>query len=494
MPVPQSVGYHQAPAVQIPHLALLEALAAKNQAAVDDALQLTPGPLVTATLGLNLLGVGVGFPGYSVPDAPTDVNLAVGDTQVVQWVNVSYAVFNKTTGAVVVGPVNGNAFWAGFGGTCQNNNDGDPIAQWDKHAHRWVMAQNVFVPPYATCVAISTTPDATGPYYRFQFPQPGFPDYPKWGIWRDAYYQAQNNFGNGSGFLGARACAYESAKMLVGNSTAKQICFQATVNDDSMLPGDIDSLALPPLGQQELFLGTIDTGSTGVTKIYQYLFHVDFTVPSNSTFTGLNETMPLTVAAFSLGCGGFNACIPQSGTSSLLDSLGDRLMYRLAYRNFPKTPKPHQTWLVSHSVNTPSGQVAERWYEFHAPETSTTLSVFQQSTYAPDTTYRWMGSLAMDRLQNILLGYSTSTSSTFPAIKFTGRLPTDPLNTMETEATIVLGTGSQVGTANRWGDYTSMALDAQDECTFWYTNQYYMATGQFAWSTHLASAKFPNCP
>ncbi len=494
LPVPPSFGYHQAPPVLIPRLQMLEAAAAKNQAAVDAALQTTPGPLVNATLGLNLLGVGVGFPGYSVPDAPTDVNLAVGDTQVVQWVNVSYAVFNKTTGAVELGAVLGNQLWAGFGGACQANNDGDPIAQWDKHAHRWVLAQNVFVSPYKTCVAISVTPDATGKYYRYVFPQPGFPDYPKWGIWSDAYYQAQNNFGpGGSGFQGARVCAYEKAKLLVGDHTAKQICFQSTVNDDSMLPADLDSAALPPVGQPELFLGTIDTASTGVTTIFQYLFHVDFTTPANSTFTGANESMPLTVAAFNLGCGGFAACVPQLGTSSKLDSLGDRLMYRLAYRNFPALLKKHQTWLVSHSVNAGGGQVGERWYQFTAPETSTTLTVHQQGTFAPDSTYRWMGSLAMDKQQNILMGYSTSSGSKFPAIQFTGRVPSDPLNTMETEGTVILGTGSQVGTSNRWGDYTSMALDGQDQCTFWYTNQYYMTTTQFAWSTQLASFKFPNC-
>ncbi len=203
--------------------------------------------------------------------------------------------------------------------------------------------------------------------------------------------------------------------------------------------------------------------------------------------------MPLTVAAFNLGCGGFGTCVPQLGTSSQLDSLGDRLMYRLAYRNFPALAKKHQTWLVSHSVNTGGGQVGERWYQFTAPETSTTLRVYQQGTFAPDSTYRWMGSLAMDKQQNILMGYSTSSATTYPAIKFTGRMPSDPLSTMETEGTVVLGTGSQVGTSNRWGDYTSMALDGADQCTFWYTNQYYMATAQFAWSTQLASFKFPGC-
>jgi len=177
------------------------------------------------------------------------VNLAVGDTQVVQWVNVSYAVFNKTTGAVIAGPIAGNQFWAGFGGPCETSNSGDIIVQWDKIAHRWVMTQNVFSAPYHTCIAISQTADATGPYYRFQFPQSGFPDYPKWGISPDAYYQSQNNFGpTGSAYVGATACAYERAKMLVGDSTAQQICFTTpTIFDDSLLPGDLDSAGtLPP--------------------------------------------------------------------------------------------------------------------------------------------------------------------------------------------------------------------------------------------------------
>src|SRR6202140_77736 len=164
--------------------------AAGVSAAQDAALQTSTGNLVSANIGLNLLGVGIGFNGYVVPDAPTDVNLAVGDTQVVQWVNVSYAVFDKASGAVIAGPIAGNQFWAGFGGACETQNDGDIIAQWDKVAHRWLMAQNVFSAPYMTCVAVSATPDATGPFFRYAFPQPfGFPDYPKWGIWTEGSYQ-----------------------------------------------------------------------------------------------------------------------------------------------------------------------------------------------------------------------------------------------------------------------------------------------------------------
>jgi hypothetical protein len=456
----------------------------------DGALQSsTSGPLVNASIGLNLLGVGNGFPNYSVPDAPSDVNLAVGDTQVLQWVNVSYAVFDKNTGAIIQGPIAGNSLWSGFGGLCQSDNSGDIIAQWDKIAHRWVLTQNTFQGGYMTCLAISKTADATGSYYRFAFQQPGFPDYPKWGLWPDAYYQSQNNFGpSGVGFVGAYVCAYERAKLLVGDSSAKQVCFQTGTFDDSLLPGDLDSAAsLPPSGQQEVYVGSIDNGTPNV---YEYLFHVDFTTPSNSTFTGGGGTMPISgVASFSLACGGNGACIPQPSPGENLDSLGDRLMYRLAYRNFSGD---HQTWLVSHSV-TAGNSVGERWYEFRAPENSTTLSVYQQGTFAPDSNYRWMGSIAMDQNQNIMLGYSVSSSSVFPSISYTGRAPTDTLGTMQSEASIQAGAGSQINTSSRWGDYTSMAIDEADDCTMWYTNEYYMLTASFDWSTRLASLKFSGC-
>jgi hypothetical protein len=481
-------GFHLGSPVKYPHLQELMQAAQQNEQIKDGALQVTGGPPVAATLGLNLLGVGNGFPGYSVPDAPPDTVMAVGDTQVLEWVNVSYAVFNKTTGAVVAGPIAGNAFWSGFGGGCQTANSGDPVILWDKIAHRWVAVQNVFSSPYMTCVAISTSADATGSYYRFAYSQPGFPDYPKWGVMPDGYYQSQNNFGsNGNSFAGARACAYERAKMLTGDSSAKQICFQAGTFDDSLLPGDLDSAGtLPPSGQQEVFLGSIDNGST--TSVYKYLFHADFTTPANSTFTGTGGSMPITVASFSLACGGFSACIPQRGISDLLDSLGDRLMFRLAYRNF----SDHQTWLVSHSV-TAGSSVGMRWYEFRAPENSTSLSVYQQGTFAPDSNYRWMGSIAMDQSQDIALGYSVSSSSVYPSISYTGRVSTDALGTMETEASIVSGSGSQPDTSNRWGDYSAMVIDAADDCTFWYSQEYYTVTATFDWSTRLASLKFPGC-
>ena len=473
----------------------------------DEALQTSSGPLVGATIGLNFAGVSTNGPVLDCRNvvghrnAPSDVNLAVGDTQVVQWVNECYAVFDKATGALLAGPIAGNTFWSGFGGPCETQNDGDIIVQWDKLAHRWLMAQNVFVAPFMTCAAVSTTNDATGSFFRYAFPQSnGFPDYPKWGVWIDAYYQHNNAFGGPNGF-GSEPCAYERSKMLIGNPQARQVCFQApTIFDDGLLPADIDSASTPPpSGQPEMYLGSIDNTPPTSNVIYEYLFHVDFGNPSKSTFTGFAPpmgvgTMPISVPVFTLSCGGtgFGDCVPQKATSAQLESIGDRLLYRLAYRNFGD----HQTWLVTHDVTTPSGQVAERWYEFRAPETSTTPTVYQSGTFAGnagDTMFRWMGSVAMDKAGDIALGYSISDRGVFPGINFTGRIPTDSLGTMESESTILSGTGSQTDTSDRWGDYTSMAIDAADDCTFWYTNQYYIDTSSFSWSTQLASIKFPNC-
>jgi hypothetical protein len=464
--------------------------------AVDGALQTSTGPLVSATIGLNLLGVGNGFNGYVIPDAPTDANLAVGDTQVVQWVNVSYAVFDKSSGAVIAGPIEGNQFWAGFGGPCETQNDGDIIVQWDKMAHRWLMAQNVFSAPYMTCVAVSTTADATGSFFRYAFPQSnGFPDYPKWGVWLDGYYQHNNVFGGPNGF-GSEPCAYDRASMLKGDPHARQICFFApTIFDDGMLPADIDSPGiLPAAGQPEMYLGSIDNTPPTSNVIYAYLFHADFTNPKKSTFTGFGGTMPISVPIFTLSCGGAGAgnCVPQKANSSLLESLGDRLMYRLAYRNFGD----HQAWLVVHDVTTTGGQVGERWYEFRAPEAAVIPSVYQSGTFSGppgDKNFRWMGSIAMDKTGDIALGYSISSRQMFPSINYTGQTAGDLLGTMQSEATIINGTGSQKDTFSRWGDYSSMAIDGADGCTFWYTNQYYTVTAAFDWSTRLASIKFPNC-
>jgi hypothetical protein len=253
----------------------------------------------------------------------------------------------------------------------------------------------------------------------------------------------------------------------------------------SLLPADLDgaggattTTALPPSGEPGLFL---DFGSNSL-NLFKLSVGGSFAGSGTSSLTG-----PTTIAvpAFTEACSG-GTCIPQAGTSQRLDSLADRLMYRLAYRNFGD----HESLVVTHSV-TGSGTAALRWYEIRNPNGSPT--VYQASSYAPDSTYRWMGSVAMDKLGDMALGYSASSASVNPGIRYTGRAASDALHTMRAETTIQNGTGSQTGGLARWGDYSSMAIDPVDDCTFWYTNEYLQADGSFNWSTHIASFKFPGC-
>jgi hypothetical protein len=462
----------------------------------DAAVQTVAGPLVGTTLVYDFAGVGNGDYGFSDQYAPPDTNGAVGKTQYVQWVNTDFAVFDKTTHNLAPGfPKAGNAIWSGFGGGCETNNDGDPIVQYDKAADRWVLTQfSVATLPYLQCVAVSTTGDATGSYYRYAFSYGNtqFNDYPKLGVWPDGYYASYNIFNNGLTFAGAKVCAFDRIKMLVGDLGATQQCYQLSSSYGGLLPSDLDGAgasAQPPSGSPNFFL------NFGANSLNLWKFSVDWTNPLNSTFTG---PVKIPVASFVAACNGGGACIPQPNTSQRLDSLADRLMYRLAYRNFGD----HESLVVNHSVGvgtTKKSQVTSaRWYELRNPAGSTmaagTPIVYQQGTLsASDGVHRWMGSIAMDKQGNIALGYSASSGSVKPSIRLTGRLVTDLLNTMETETEIIRGGGSQLRNLSRWGDYSAMTIDPVDDCTFWYTNEYLKGNGIFNWSTRITSFKFPGC-
>lgn len=450
-------------------------------ATVPDAVHQHTAPLAPAglapTAGLGFDGLGSGFAGFTITGAPPDTNGAVGLTQYVQWVNEAFAVFDKATGALLKGPVAGNSLWAGFGGGCQTNNDGDPIVMYDKLANRWVFAQfSVSTTPDLQCVAVSTTSDATGTFNRYSFQYSNFDDYPKMGVWPDAYYATFNMFSNtNNSFVGADLCAYDRNAMLNGQA-ATQVCFQQGSSIGGVLPADLDGTTAPPAGSPEFLL------FFGSNNVNLFKFHVNFATPSASTLTGPTA---IPVSAFTPVCNG-GTCIPQAGTTNKLDSLADRLMYRLAYRNFGS----HESLVVNHSVTAGTGG-GVRWYEIQNPSGTPVLA--QQSTFAPDSSFRWMGSIAMDQAGDIGVGYSVSSSSINPGIRFTGRTPSDPANTLEAETTIINGTGSQTGTLTRWGDYSALQVDPSDDCTFWYTTEYLKASGTFNWNTRIASFKFPNC-
>jgi hypothetical protein len=451
-----------------------------------DAIAQTSAPLASLVLsGLNFAGVGNGDYGFSPNAAPPDPNGAVGATQYVQWVNESFAVFDKETGALVLGPKAGNTLWVGFGGGCETNNDGDPIVQYDKAAGRWVFTQfSVSTRPYLQCVAVSRTSDATGSYNRYAFNYLNqFPDYPKLGVWPDAYYVTYNIFTNGRTFAGPKACAWDRGAMLAG-LPAKQVCFQLGPTVNSLLPSDVDGSAPPPAGAPNI-LARISTNALQLWR-----FHVDFVNTINSTLTGPSA---IAVAPYTQACGG-GACIPQANTKQQLDSLADRAMYRFAYRNFGT----FDSWVLNHSVTTTIAHRTAsgsgiRWYELRGLFSATTSSVFQQSTYAPDTMFRWMGSIAQDKVGNIGVGYSVSSRSMHPAIRIASRLPTDPLGMLSAETSVIEGEGSQLRKLSRWGDYSAMSIDPGDDCTFFYTNEYLKANGTFNWSTRVATFKLPGC-
>jgi hypothetical protein len=349
--------------------------------------------------------------------------------------------------------------------------------------------------PFLTCVAVSTTADATGSYNRYEFAQPGFPDYPKWGLTPDVYYQTQNNFGTGAAFVGVTVCAYDAVGMRAGKKSPTQICIvdnsNGTLFDDSMLPADNDTAAAAAI-TPEVLVGSIDNPGHN-NAVYQYVFTVTSFKKGTATLAGVNGTMPIPVDTFNLGCGGFGACIPQpSPGSEVLDSLGDRLMYRLA-RFVDSAGTQH--FLVTHSVND-TAAVAARWYEFQALSGSTSLSLHQSGQTPDDGHYRWMGSVAMDKTGNIALGYSRSSAlaGDYPSLYLSGHTAGEAPGMTDGESLIFQGTGSQFNTGNRWGDYSSMALDGSDGCSFWYTTEYYPADGSFAWSTRIAGAiKFSGC-
>jgi len=455
----------------------------KNEAQASHIPSYDPA-LQTGILASRLTQIrriqGLGSSGRLVPDT----NGAAGATQYMQWVNSEFAVYLKATGKLVL-TGKGNKFWSGLTGPCENTTPNDGVILYDKLASRWVVSHYAGFGPYVQCVAVSTTTDATGSYnqYAFTLPTSYFTDYGKIGSWPDAYYLSINLLNQNDNFdsEGGLVCALNRANMLAGKSATAQ-CFTTTVQHMSLLPADLDGTTAPPAGSPNYLL------DLGANALELWKFHVDWVTPSNSKLTGPTT---IAVAKYSEACGG-GVCIPQPPPGTLLDSLGDRLMHRLVYRNFGT----HESIVATHSVNPPTNSSsAIRWYEIRSP--GGTPTVYQQGTFSPDQQSRWMPSIAMDKNNDIAVGYSVSSNVSSnpvnPSIRYAGRLSTDALGTLETETNVVIGDGVQTVT-DRWGDYSGMSVDPTDDCTFWYTNQYLPATGNSNWSTFIVSFKFPSCP
>ena len=455
----------------------------------DLAEQTYLAPPVSATIGLNFEGIPNSANGKALEGVPSDDNLAVGATQVVETINTAWQVFDKATGKSVLGPQQISALFTGVPGLCGQGQTffwSDPIVLYDQFANRWIISQIAYEKSGTTgneCIAVSETSDATGKYnrYIFKFGNKVFNDYDKLSVWPDAYYANYNLFGPQS-FTGDDACAYDRAAMLTG-AKAKAVCF-LNPTEFSFLPSNADGATPPPSGEPSFF---VDLNPSNSRSLHLYRFHVDFANPSKSKFTG---PITIPVKAYAMACGANGTCIPQPDTKQQLDSLGDRLMFRLAYRNFTD----HEALVVSHSVMTSRAVSGERWYEIRDP--NGTPKIHQQGTFTHGGDSLWMGSIDMDKEGDMAFAFSESNSTTLhPSLAFTGRVPTDPLNTMESLSTIFTAKGSATD-QSRWGDYSSMVIDPVDDCTFWYVNQYIpktMPKNAVTYHTRVASLKFPTC-
>jgi Abnormal spindle-like microcephaly-assoc'd, ASPM-SPD-2-Hydin len=434
---------------------------------------------LAATPGISFAGIP--SPGY----VPSDSNLSVGPNHIVETVNVQFAVYSKS-GTRLAGPMNILTLFSPLGGVCVST-VGDPVTLYDRQADRWVVSMiGSNGSEYGECIAVSQTNDPTGAYYLYGYAAFGssLNDYPKLSTWatasNSAYLATFNIFSN-SGFQGADICGFDRTKMQAGDPSAALLCQLTPSNEGSYLPGDMDGPTPPVDGTSGLFI-TWQNANPG--QLYLRTLTMNFAAGTST----LSSPTTISVANDALACNGSGGqCVPQQGTTQTLDTLGDRMMYRFAIRHFPD----HDRAVFNHAVTSGSG-VAIRWYELYDPAGAVTLN--QQGVYAPDATYRWMASLAEDKLGDIGMGYSASSSSIYPAIRVTGRVPSDPLGTMESEYNVVTGTGAQVGSyAYRWGDYTAMQVDPTDDCTFWYVDQYQSVTGTFDWNTNISSFAFNSC-
>jgi hypothetical protein len=447
---------------------------------------------------------------------PPDPVGDVGPNHYVEMVNLVFAVYDKA-GNKLIGPIDTGSLWADFDVPDCTDPSGDPIVVYDQFVDRWLLTQFTTsglddpTKPFWNCVAISTTGDPTGTYYRYAFETENFqffPDYPKYGVWTDSYVITTREFGPTIEY-GIGVYALEKNKMVNGQP-ARAVSFFLDGNDpdilplvgDGLLPADIDGKQKPLTDAKIPLVGTQDDGGPyGATSDALNIW--DLQVKWRSTpIASLVLSTQLPTASFDsiFPCApGPRDCLPQPGITNpeqYLDILSyrQRPTWRLAYRNF----KGYEALVTNQSVEALPGVAGARWYEIR--RVGSTYSLFQQGTYAPnDGVHRWMCSVAMDKRGNMALGYSVvNGTDVFPGIRYTGRLAADPLGQMTLgEGVVINGTGVQTTLNSRWGDYTSMNIDSVDDCTFWYVNEYYTLEGQQSspagWQTRIASFRLPGC-
>ncbi len=485
-------------------------------AAPDGGVQreATPVPGAGPTPGVSVSASGLSdddnaaVVGFRIvpPDTNGDIGLdALGNRLYIQYINDIWAVFDDS-GALINGPFAGNSFWQGFGGFCEANNDGDPVVLYDDGAGRWFFSQ-FSINQGIQCVALSTTSDPLGPYHRYAFTVTpgGQNDYPKLGVWDDgttgssgqsAYTFTMRDFGGAGGSFSVSAGVMERDQMLVGGA-AQFVKFSNPCTAADCIEGQLPphlAGGSPPAGTCPTFWAAADSGyddSPHAGDGYRnHTLCVDWSNLGNSTYS--ENAFVAAGSNFDRNLGnGFSDCISPVNGGEMLDCLAAFTMYRVQYRWFGS----HASVVFNTTVDAGGDRAGIRWAETQSTDGDSSWTLAQDGTYAPnDGIERWMGSIAQDKDGNIALGYSATSSSLFPAVRYTSRMAGDPAGTMPGgEVSCHEGTGAQTASSNRWGDYSSMSIDPTDDCTFWFTQEYYEVSGSFDFNTRICSFTFPSC-
>lgn len=462
----------------------------KSPTAIDPVAQTDFGPLKRHTIkavedlfhfeAMNLNDNGAGW--------PPDTNGDVGSTYFIQTVNTSIGIYNKSTGALVSATTFDDFFEgpAVAGTPCDEHNNGDVIVLYDQYHQRWFLLDFAWYDSYTGgsyySIAVSQTSDPTGSWYMYAFNADPtlMNDYPKCGVWHDGIYVTANMFQFSGYFQHVKVWALKTPELYSGTLIAQSLT-DGSYEAFSLLPANAKGTT-PPATSEPNYMFAEDAdefGPPSIDAIYVWEYDVDWAVPANTTWTG-----PVTLVTAPFGLTGYR--IPQQGTSNQLDSLYGRLMFPAQYRNFGTHASVYLNHVCEHA-----GKRAERWYEVRI--IGGTPSIYQQGTYSPDVHHRWMGAVGGDKYGNIALGYSVCSSTMYPSIRVAGRLSGDPLGILtQGEMSVIEGSGHQT-VFTRWGDYSSMSIDPDDDETFWYTQEYYSANGT-NWQTRVASFKITPAP
>jgi hypothetical protein len=433
----------------------------------ETALPKGPDPAWQRHMGTNAgtRATVVNFAGQDSPYFPPDCNGTIGPFHYMQTVNTTYAIYNRT-GTLLAGPSNLNTLFTGLPGATYN--DGDPVVLYDEQADRWLMVEfSISGSNDYMLIAVSTTNDPTGTWYKYSFDVDDTPDYEKFGIWGDGYYMGTNNS------VGNDIYVFERSQILAGG-TPQAVGFNnawrpTTVDGFMCVPPLDNDGAFAPAGEPGLFITINDDAiGGGSDQLWIYELDVDWTTPANSTFT---RTQQLNVAIFDSNFGSTWANIAQLGTNQKVDAIPQVIMNPPQYRNFGS----YETILCCHTVDVDqTDHAGVRWYELRRVN-SGNWTIRQYGTYAPDNHSRWMGSIMLNSQNEIGLGYSVSSSTIYPAIRYCGQSSAAYASAngiMDiTEATIQDGVYFQ-SSYDRWGDYSALQVDPTDNRNFWFTSEY----------------------